>query len=276
MVPLTRRSRLWPLALTTAMLGLPEPAAAQERPLLAPVYPGAAPIPPADHDDLGKDRRFEESTHSLVSGMRSFLTVDPIDEVRAFYDAEVGDLQPGSLSYLHAPGMLELDPLVFARFLGRDANESRIGIEIRSREPRDERAPRNYDAVGPIFEKLFMGHTAGQATRQQFDAAVDQYKHLSWMFYLLTDERDIRGRRLSTDAVVVGGCQREAGGGMSPEEMAEKMQQLAAEGNLREMQQLAQQARGGGGLGTWDLWMGCLEKLEAVGYRTLITIPIRP
>ena len=159
----------------------------------------------------------------------------------------------------------------YAGVIGSNDNSELIGIELRALEPKDVH-PGQYPAVGPIFERLQVGQVSGQATKQQYDDVVDEYKHLATMFYPPTDELSERGRRLSADEVVVKGCQEDAGGGMSPEELEAKMKQLMAEGKMQEMQKLAQNMSGASGMDTWDTWVDCLKKLEAEGYRTLITI----
>jgi len=271
------------VVVVTGTLVLAAPVAAQQNgaDLVAPVYPAAIPVPHVDDSaDLLRDWNLEDDGYVFKDNTRSFLSKDRIDKVRAYYDAEIGEMQNASLTYLRVPEGMRSETMrpgayVYARQIGRNENSELTGVELRALEPEDAH-PGQYRAVGPIFEKLQVGQVSGQATKQQYDDVVNEYKYLASMFYPLTEERSERGRRLSADEVVVNGCQQDAGGGMSPEELEAKMKQLMAEGKMQEMQKLAQNMSGASGMDTWDTWVGCLKKLEAQGYKTLITIHIQP
>ena len=288
-------------ALATSGSVLPRQAAAQQGAvkLIAPVYPGAIPVSHQDDEDDRRNmaRRWEWRLDGALFpyATRLFISKDSLETVRAYYDKEVGEMQKGSLSYLRMSQLampeenLRPGPYVFAHTLGWDEN-TLIGVELRALEPKEERAPTKYDAVGPIFDRLMAGHLTGQATGAQFDALVEEYKHLAWMFYPLTDERDQSERRLTMDEVVVNECEKQAAGGMSPqeieakrEELGAEIQQLAMQGKnqelrakMQELQGLNEQAVGAGGMDTWDTWVDCLKKMEAEGYRTLISIHLQP
>ncbi|MCH8935781.1 MAG: hypothetical protein IIB90_08660 [Gemmatimonadetes bacterium] len=248
--------------------------------LLAPTYPGALLVPyHNDQDPRESMNRFGVGTPAFTDQTRTFLSKDPMDVVRAFYDGEIGPLENGSLEYLRVPeGMrsetMKPGPYVYARPLGRNKFTDFIGVEIHAIEPREERSPHLYDAVGPIFERLSYGQASGQATKAQFDELVEEYKHLAWMFYPPSDQLSSRGRRLMMDQVAYGTCGEEAGGGLSQEELAEKIQELGRQGRIREMQALIAQLMGSAGASSsgWDIWVDCLKKVEAEAYWTLITI----
>lgn len=61
---------------------------------------------------------------------------------------------------------------------------------------------------------------------------------------------------------------------MSQEELGAKIQELGRQGRIREMEALIPQLMGSAGMSSsgWDIWVDCLKKVEAEGYRTLITI----
>ena len=263
---------------TTLTPVLPTSASGQDgADLVAPVYPTAIPVPHLDDSaELLRDWNLDDAGYVFQDNTMSFFSKDPMDKVRAYYANEVGEMQKGSLSYLRIPEDMRSKTMhtggyTYAGSVGWNDNQQLIGVELRALEPKDVH-PGRYPAVGPIFEKLQFGQVSGQATKQQYDAIVNEYKFLATMFYPLTDERSERDKRLSADEVVVKACQTDAGGGMSPQELEAKMKQLMAEGNMQEMQKLAQNASGASGVDTWDTWIDCLKKLEAEGYRTLITI----
>ena len=233
-----------------------------------------------DSAEPARDWNLEDGGYVFQDNTVSFFSKDSIDKVRAYYKSEVGEMQQGSLSYLRIPEEMRSKTMhtggyTYAGVIGRNDNSEFIGVELRALEPKHVH-PGQYPAVGPIFEKLQMGQASGQATKQQYDDVVNEYKYLATMFYPLTDERSDRDRRLSADEVVVSGCQQDAGGGMSPEQLEAKMKQLMAEGNMKEMQKLAQNMQGASGMGSWDVWVDCLKKMENAGYKTLITIHVRP
>lgn len=269
--------------LTLAASQWPVSATARQGPtqLLAPAYPSALLVPyqnDAEVRELMIDR-FGVGNPAFTDQTRTFLSQDPIDVVRAFYDGEIGPLENGSLEYLRVPeGMrsetMKPGPYVYARSLGRNKFTEFIGVEIHAIEPRELNSPTNYDAVGPIFKKLMMGQASGHATQAQFDELVEQHKHLAWMFYPPSDQFSSREQRLTMDQVAYGTCEEGAGGGMSQEELAAKIQELGRQGKLAELQALTAQMMGsmGASSGSWDGWVDCLKKVEAEGYRTLITI----
>ena len=249
--------------------------------LLAPTYPGALLVPyHNDQDPREIMKRFGVvETPAFTDQTLTFLSKDPIDVVRAFYDGDIGPLENGSLEYLRVPeGMrsetMKPGPYVYARPLGRNKFTDFIGVEIHAIEPREVNSPTTYEAVGPVFERLMMGQAAGHATQEQFDELVEQYKHLAWMFYPPSDQFSSRELRLTMDQVAYGSCEEGAGGGMSQEELGAKIQELGRQGRIREMEALIPQLMGSAGMSSsgWDIWVDCLKKVEAEAYWTLITI----
>ena len=270
-------------AVATSGSVLPQQAAAQQgtAKLIAPTYPGAISVPHENEEGYLSEWRviYSYSRDVFTDKTRSFFSKDPIETVRAYYDREIGEMQNrplGAFSESMKPG-----PYIFARLMGRyEGGPGELtqffGIELRALEPREVDTPTNYPAVGPIFQKLTVGQISGQATQGQFDALVEEYKHLAWMFYPLTDERNERGRRLVMDKVVFNQCVKQAAGGMSREEVMAKMAELTQQGRTQELQKLMEKVMGAGGSSSWDTWVDCLKKLEDEGYRTLITIHLQP
>jgi len=247
----------------------PAPLAAQAGPnLIAPVYPGAVVV------ERLADRSFQ-------SEVRAFLTKDPLATVRAFYDREVGAMQNLRIQDLNVPEELRSEmsrkdnPYVYAIGLGREQHTGVLGVEISVLEPREERAPNSYDAVGPVFEKLLMGQTAGEATKQQFDSLVEEYRHLAWKYYLTTDQTSDFGRPLTADQVAFQSCEGGASGGLTTDEIMMKMQAAYAKGDFEEAQKLSEQMMGAAGMSGWDTWVDCLKTIEEEAYTTLITIHVR-
>ena len=245
------------------------PLAAQAGPnLIAPVYPGAVVV------ERLADRSFQ-------SEVRAFLTKDPLATVRAFYDREVGAMQNLRIQDLNVPEELRSEmsrkdnPYVYAIGLGREQHTGVLGVEISVLEPQDEGAPNTYEAVGPVFEKLMMGQVAGEATKEQFDSVVEQYRHLSWKFYLPTDKTSDHGLELTADQVAFQSCEGGASGGLSTDEIMGKMQAAYAKGDFDEAQKLSELMMGAAGMSGWDTWMDCLKKIEEEAYTTLITIHIK-
>ena len=257
------------LACTVLASLAPAPLAAQAGPaLIAPVYPGAVAV------ERLADRSF-------ASEVRAFLTKDPIQAVKAFYDREVGEMENVELSDVNRAAELRSGrsnrgaPYVYAVGLDRKQFLGALGVEISALEPRDERAPTNYDAVGPVFDKLMTGQLAEEATQEQYDSLVEEYRHLAWKFYFLTDETSDHGRELTADQVAFQGCADDATGGLSTEEIMAKMQAAYATGDFAAAQEIAEQMAGAGGIGSWDTWVDCLKKIEAEAYTTLIVIHVR-
>lgn len=241
-------------------------------------YPGSTPVVHADEDNQGW--KIPPAAYVFIRETRAYLSRDSLDTLRAYYDKEVGKMQNGSLEYLTVPEGMRSEGMrpgsyVYAYPVGRRANTGLIGVEVRALEPTDEHFTR-YPAVGPIFEKLNVSVVSGKTSQKRFDSLVDEYKHLAWMFYPLSDQRSQRGKLLSMDQVVFNGCVEESGGGMSPEDMQVKMQQLMAQGRMQEMQQLAQDMMVASGVGSEDVWVDCLKEMEGEGYNTLVTIHVGP
>jgi hypothetical protein len=63
---------------------------------------------------------------------------------------------------------------------------------------------------------------------------------------------------------------------MSQEELGAQMQAAAQSGNMAELQRLSKSAMGTAGGGSMDAWVKCLGELEQHGYKTLITIDVKP
>ena len=155
--------------------GLPiRPAAAQSAPILiGPTYPSAIAVPfEGDPQAQREVRRFDDGHRVFSEQTRSFYARDPIDQVRSFYDTEVGAALNGSLSYLRVPeGMrseaMRPGPYVYSVVLGRNDDSELLGVQLRALEPRDG-APHNYPAVGAVFQKTHdrTGRRPGHARRR--------------------------------------------------------------------------------------------------------------
>jgi len=241
-------------------------------------YPGSTPVVHTDENNKGW--KTPDAGHVFNMETRSYLSRDSLNTVREYYDKKVGKMRNGSLEYLTVPeGMrsegMRPGPYIYAYPVGRRANTGLIGVEVQALEPMEKHFIR-YPAVGPIFEKLNVSVVSGKTSQKRFDSLIDEYKHLAWMFYPLSDQRSRHGKLLSMDQVVFNGCVEKSGGGMSPEEMQAKMQQLMAQGRMQEMQQLAQDMMGASGAGSEDVWVDCLKAMEGEGYNTLVTIHVGP
>ena len=252
--------------------------------LVVRTYPGSTPVVHADEDNHDRRWKIADAGQVFTGDTRSYLSKDSLDTIRAYYDNEVGKMQSGSLSYLTEPeGMRSEngdppDPYTYAYPVGRVAFVGLIGVEVRALKPIEDHFIR-YPIVGPIFDRLNFGVGSRDTSKEKFDSLVDEYKHLAWMYYPVSEQRSGHGRLLSTDEVVFDGCEKEAGGGMSPEEMQAKMQQLMAEGKMQEMLQLSEKMMGAGGasgVGSEDIWIECLKEMEGQGYNTLIAIHVGP
>lgn len=216
--------------------------------LVAPSYPDSAPVVYADEDNQDRRWKIADAGQGFSGETRSYLSKDSLDTVRAYYDKEVGKMQSGSLSYLTAPEGMRAnqdrpEPYIYAYPVDRTAHMGLIGLEIRALKPIEDHFIR-YPIVGPIFERLNYGVGSGDTSKEKFDSLVDEYKHLAWMYYPVSEQRSGKGKLLSKDEVVFDGCKKEAGGGMSAEEMQAKMQQLMAEGKMQEMLQLSEKLMG--------------------------------
>jgi len=87
--PAVRRGMKWVLALVALLIAGTAVQAAGEGKLVAPIYPGAVPAVTGKAAG-GKPDRCEG---------RCFLTKDPIEKVKAFYDKAVGPLKQGPQPY---------------------------------------------------------------------------------------------------------------------------------------------------------------------------------
>ncbi len=271
------------VSLMVVVAGLPVRAAqAQSAPvLIGPTYPSAIAVPFESESESQRDSwRFNDGSWVFTEHTRSFYAKDPIDRVRSFYDAEVGATQNGSLSYLRVPeGMrsetMRPGPYVYSVVLGRNDNSDLLGVQLRALEPRDG-SPYNFPVVGPFFKKLLTAQAGGQAAQDDVSRAIEEHEHLAWRFYPLTDERSAKGKRLTTDQVVLRKCEADLGGGLTQEELGAQMQAAGQKGDMAELQRLSQMVSGTTGSGSWAGWIDCLGELEGAGYQTLITIDLRP
>lgn len=254
------------LALLAGPWGSPVTARAQQPApdLVAPVYPGSVVVEVLEDENL-------------PDGTRAFLSRDPIDAVKRFYERESGPMERASLSDLGVPDELRDEsfgtrPFVFARRVEGGHRDLR-GVQVSAREPREGAgAPSVYPAVGPIFQRLQMGMLNNEAPQARFDELVEEYRHLAWRYYPVSDEEAQSGERLTTDEVVVRRCEERAGGGRSSADLQAEMEALTRSGRFEEAAALGERLMGAAGSSSWDVWVECLKRLEEVGYRTLILI----
>ena len=225
--------------------------------LVAAVYPGAVSV-----EGL--------SGQTLSDGMRAFLSRDAIEDVKGFYDRDLGPMVSASLSDLRVPEELRdasfgSRAFVFAREVARGGDSGVLGVQLSVPEPSEELGPHQYPAVGPIFERLQMGVGTGDATQAQFDRLVTDYGFLAWRYYAFSEEQVEPGQPRTADEVVFQACETRAGGGMDPDELSAEMESLYQQGKFDEAAEMGERMMGAAGATSWDDWVACLEQLEPVG-----------
>ncbi len=252
--------------------------------LLASVYPGAIP---AD-EELGEHER---------PYSRLFYAHDPIEQVVAFYEREMGSMEEvrSGREYQnvdrHPPRFLaSLEPEI-------------IGVRVFSSAPTEQRQPEMYAGVAEELMEMMpdrcnsehfanlriMAHRLDSYDWDNFREICDRFEHIDWAYFKITDEKDSRGRPVRKDQVLLAEQERSLGAGapedvaMDIEAMAERIEQLQRQGRFQEMAELARKmhesAMAGAGMdpgGTfqdnWDEWVAYLEKLDKHAYRTRIVI----
>ena len=235
-------------------------AAAQEN-LVAEPYPGAVKVHFwGEETELDRDQ--------------GFYAKEDVSEVRNHYEQRHGPMSEGALSGQES-GIVYSRPLMsrqevrsFVSILPEPA-----GIVLRALDPERHTAPYAHRVVEPFFEQLRQVVALGDADREEYEAAEERFRHLAWSYFQLTDQRNESGERLATDEIILRECRSRQQQGMDEEELAAELQRLYMAGKFEEAQQLSESV---GGMGSWDHWIDCLERLEEEAYKTLMVIHKHP
>lgn len=253
---------------------------------LAPAYPGSVRYP---REELG---------FNLVY-TAAFLSKDDLAAVKAFYERELGPFRNGGLQDVEYAASEGRDGYLFSRALLSqsevheyvDFGESgrpEAGVVISAVAPQPVDDPSDYPVVGAIFEKLqdILNAQSGLEPSgyevakghgpAELEELIERYKDLAWRYYLPSDQEASEwGDRPTTAGAIVARCKKEN----KPDKQAlqARIQELAMQGRAEEAQRLAvSMIEGGGDLGSWDVWLECLQEIEKHAYRTWIAIDEHP
>ncbi|MFP4067208.1 MAG: hypothetical protein ACLFRR_00220 [Spirochaetaceae bacterium] len=239
--------------------------AAEDRELLAPVFPGCVSAGTADPGE--------------------FLSKGPFEKVVAFYTAEHGAAdRQGAADRNRTTGRS-----AFFRYLPVTHYEtSDDGVYV------DEMRAMRSSPVNKVFGHLENLMQTGHMDKRAYDRAEETYGGLRYWYFPRTGETDERGRVVSMDRVVYERYQRE----LDPvvihddrdtdhEEMAQKMQELMAQGKFAEAKALAEtmgrshqqnldRMDSSVSAEAADGWLECLAELEREGYPVKIRIGLTP
>lgn len=212
-----------------------------------------------------------------------FLTKDSVEEVRQFFaqTKQNGDrIEPANAAGLSAYALLYAGPEVQRPVLLADFGEKNPDSNI-------------HPALGELKAQAMMG----RHSKQEYEALEKQYKRLHLAYFREVD--DGQGETVSEGEKIYRATYSQVHGGtkatmksQSPSRaqkaeaaaLRQRMQEMKAKGDVAGMMQMAQNfspspdqtapgatAMKAADADTWDIWVRCLQDIDAVAYRTRIT-----
>ncbi|MEG6551718.1 hypothetical protein V6C53_15940 [Desulfocurvibacter africanus] len=286
---------LAPLAALAILALLPAAAVAGDK-LLAPVYPGAvAAGVPTDPEQFPSGSRYSNEAGSPFA--RVFLSKDPIEKVRAFYEQKLGAMDntfftgktwEGEWPFAYSKILVMADKR-FDMSTGM-GGEVPAGLEISALDPAELRAGEDlyWPSVGPFFERLQGMTVTGGLSRSEYEGLIKKYGCLGARHYAVGKQADEGGNLMLVDEAIFKAVENKMSAPIaaapSAVEFQAKAQRLMAEGKYDEFTKLneqymasmaAMQQNSTGPEGAKLLKDG-LTELERNAYRTLIVIHLHP
>lgn len=276
-----------------AMLVLQPAMAAAGDKLLAPVYPGAVAVDIPLNSGQTEQYYTGEASSPFV---RVFLSKDPIEKVRAFYEQKFGRMEnryftgwdwEGEWPFAYMKTLAKADPR-FDLSMGM-ASEVPAGVEIRAEDPSKVlvESETYWPGVGRFFERLQLLTATNGLSKAEYDGLVKKYGYLGARYYAVGKRTDEDGKRLMVDEAIFKAAEDKIGAPlnqMSAEEYQARAQQLMAEKRYDEYAKLneqftasmmAAQQNATGPTGA-KVYKEGLAELERNAYRTLIVIHLHP
>jgi hypothetical protein len=280
------------LALLAILALLPVAAAAGDK-LLAPVYPGSVAVDiPASNQPYAEEYYMGEANSPFA---RVFLSKDPIEKVRAFYEQKLGPMENKYFTGWDWEGewpfaYMKILAMADERFDMSGGITSKVpaGVEIRAEDPSKVLVDDEiyWPSVGPFFERLKLHAGIGSLSQAEYDALVKKYGYLGARYYAVGKRADEDGRRMLMDEAIFRAATDKMTAPlqqMSAVEYQARAQQLMAEGRYEEYAKLSEQFSASmmaaqqnsvGPEGAKMLKDG-LAELERNAYRTLIVIHLQ-
>ncbi len=217
---------------------------------------------------------------------RVFLSKRAPEEIRAFYDAQVGPFTQGPSA---AHGVESRVVLTYQQVLDilharrRDltlADDLKVKIDWKP-------PPASHAACSGDFFQQLMTIARLQKRQPEFDRLCARYGYLESAYFQKVPDPRRAGQWIDADKEILARAHDRHGGrqtkelGASSQQTAQRMQELALSGRTAEARALAEQFKAQAARTTdsamdWDAWVKVLEEGDAQGYRTWIFLPTHP
>ena len=266
--------RIWGGSFIAAMGALVLSTAALGQELAAEVYPGA------QKDPVGGDAQSV-----------AFYSQDPVESVLAFYG-----LDGEALSQAYSRGAyaetFDRDRIIAIqteagwKFHEAGNAGASAGVRISAEAPPSEQ--QKAVACGGTNGVLNMMATQYQNwghSKEEAAAVCAKYEHLATAVYMMSDKQDGAGRPVDQGKAIeeefVGKVEDGTKTGVADQqEIARKMQEAMAKGDMQEVQRLSKQLSGAAKQTQtqdhWNAGVNALERMDAIDYRTRIVINTHP
>lgn len=228
-------------------------------------------------------RRYDNVMQAVETDETRFLTKDSVEDVRQFFEQtrQKGDrVDPVELKGMSAYNLV---------YAGPEVQRPMLLVSFEERDPDANIHP----ALGELKAQAMMG----RRPMQEYDALENRYRRLHLAFFREAD--DGRGGTVSEGEKIyratyaqVHGPTKAAMKSQAPDQsqkaeaaaLKQQMQEMKAKGDIAGMMQMARKftpapdqtapgatAMKAAGADTWDIWVRCLQDIEAVAYRTRIS-----